>query len=73
MQGANIVLQTVLLVSKNASIKMIKEKKRKKFGCSSGVGTHAEESERAIGVQGAIIALQTMLLVSKNASIKRNK
>ena len=71
VQGANIILQTVLLVSKNASIKKDQRKKRKKFGGSSGIQTHAEESERAIGVQGATIVLQTMLLVSKNASIKK--
>ena len=70
VQGANIILQTVLLVSKNASIK--KDQRKKKFGGSSGIQTHAEESERAIGVQGATIVLQTMLLVSKNASIKKN-
>ena len=50
---------------------MINEKK--KFGGSSGIRTHEEESEQAIGVQGATIALQTMLLVSKNASIIKDQ
>ena len=36
MQGANIVLQTVLLVSKNASIKMIKKKKEKSLDVQVG-------------------------------------
>ena len=55
MQGANIVLQTVLLVSENASIKTIKEKSERSSDVQVGIEHMQRNLSKQLECKGQLI------------------